>query len=50
VKINTQDHPRAGDAYRIRGIPTMVQFKSGREAKRQSGAMPAKQIADWAAG
>lgn len=50
VKINTQDHPNAGSAYRIRGIPTMVQFKAGREAKRQSGAMPAKQIADWAAG
>ena len=48
VKINTQDHPATGQAYGIRGIPTMVGFSGGKERKRQSGAMPAPAIVDWA--
>lgn len=48
VKLNTEDHPRAGAAYAIRGIPTMIAFKGGREVKRQSGAMQASQIVNWA--
>lgn len=47
VKLNTEDHPNAGAKYRIRGIPTMAAFVSGREAARQSGAMPAAMIANW---
>jgi thioredoxin 2 len=48
VKLNTQDHPETGAAHSVRGIPTLVQFANGRERKRQSGALPAKAIADWA--
>jgi thioredoxin 2 len=48
VKLNTQDHPETGAAHNVRGIPTLVQFANGRERKRQSGALPAKAIADWA--
>ncbi|MDF1856145.1 thioredoxin TrxC [Pseudooceanicola sp.] len=47
AKVNTEDHPQAGAAQGIRGIPTMVIFRGGREVARQSGAMPAKQIVDW---
>ncbi|WP_238365953.1 thioredoxin TrxC [Mesobacterium pallidum] len=47
VKLNTQDHPEAGQAYGIRGIPTMAAFAAGREKGRQSGAMPAAQIESW---
>ncbi|MCA0921909.1 thioredoxin TrxC [Pseudooceanicola nanhaiensis] len=47
VKLNTQDHPQAGQAYGIRGIPTMAAFSGGREKARQSGAMPGAQIVDW---
>ena len=47
VKLNTEDHPNAGAKYRIRGIPTMALFASGREKARQSGAMPAAMISDW---
>ena len=50
VKLNTEDNPDAGAAYNIRGIPTMVGFAGGRERKRQSGAMPAPAIVDWARG
>ncbi|MGI3170350.1 thioredoxin TrxC [Pseudooceanicola sp. C21-150M6] len=48
VKLNTEDHPKAGATYNIRGIPTMVGFAGGKERKRQSGAMPAPAIVDWA--
>lgn len=50
VKLNTEDHPRSGQVYGIRGIPTMIGFAGGRERKRQSGAMPAPAIMDWAQG
>jgi thioredoxin 2 len=48
VKLNTEDHAKAGAKYRIKGIPTMVVFKGGREAKRQSGALREAQIVAWA--
>jgi len=47
VKLNTEDHAAAGAKYNIRGIPTMVAFQAGHEAKRQSGAMREAQIVDW---
>ncbi len=50
VKLNTEDHQAAGMKYAIRGIPTMVEFSGGREAKRQSGAMREAQIVGWVNG
>ena len=47
VKLNTEDHAKAGAKYNIRGIPTMVAFQKGREVKRQSGALREAQIVDW---
>jgi thioredoxin 2 len=47
VKLNTEDNPKAGGRYGIRGIPMLAAFKGGREAARQAGAMPAPQIVDW---
>lgn len=50
AKINTEDHPKAGSVYGIRGIPTMAAFAAGKELKRQSGAIPAQAIVDWVRG
>lgn len=50
VKMNTEDHPQAGQTYGIRGIPTMAGFRGGRERARQSGAMPAASIVTWVNG
>ncbi len=50
VKLNTEAHQAAGATYGIRGIPTMVAFRGGREAKRQSGAMQEAQIVGWVRG
>lgn len=50
VKINTEEFPAASQKYGIRGIPTMIGFKKGKEVKRQSGAMPGSQIVSWVKG
>ncbi len=47
TKLNTQDHPQGGSRYNIRGIPTLVVFKDGREVNRQSGAMPEEALIDF---
>ena len=48
VKVNTQTHQKAGQKFGIRGIPTMVKFKGGKEIKRQSGATQSAAIISWA--
>ncbi len=48
VKLNTEADPQAGAKYGIRGIPTMVKFKGGREVGRQSGAVQAAAIVGFA--
>ena len=50
AKLNTEAHPQAGGDYRIRGIPTMIGFRGGREKARQSGALQAAAITSWARG
>lgn len=50
VKVNTEEHPKAGSSYGIRGIPTMAAFASGKEKARQSGAMPTPAIVKWVRG
>lgn len=47
AKVNTEDHPQAGRKQGIRGIPTMVMWRGGREVARMSGAMTADRIVDW---
>jgi thioredoxin 2 len=47
VKLNTEVEPAASAAYGIRGIPTLIAFKGGREVKRQAGALQMAQILDW---
>jgi len=47
VKVNTEEAPNLGMQYAIRSIPTMMLFKSGREAARTSGAMDAGGILNW---
>jgi len=39
AKVNTDEFDLAAQAFRIRGVPTMVLFKGGAEAARKSGAM-----------
>lgn len=38
-KLNTDHSARTASGFNIRGIPTTIVFKSGKEVARQSGAM-----------
>ncbi len=50
AKLDTEAYPQAGEQYEIRGIPLLIAFRGGREIKRQSGAMSALNIIEWASG
>ncbi|GGM05492.1 thiol reductase thioredoxin [Pseudooceanicola nanhaiensis] len=47
AKLNTEDHPEPGARQGIRGIPTMVIYRGGREVARVSGARSSSQIVEW---
>ena len=47
VKVNTDTHQKALATYNVRGIPTVLLFKGGKEVARQSGAMRAPDIIKW---
>lgn len=47
AKVNTEEVREVAARYGIRSIPTLVLFKNGREASRQSGAMDAGRILAW---
>ena len=40
VKVNTQENPALSQQFGIRGIPTIVVFKDGKEINRFSGFRP----------
>ena len=46
-KLDTEAEQQIASRYGIRGIPTMILFKAGREVGRTSGAMTASQITAW---
>ncbi|ODU62126.1 MAG: thioredoxin [Acetobacteraceae bacterium SCN 69-10] len=47
LKLNSDNEQQLAGALNIRGIPTMILFKDGKEADRVSGAMPESQINSW---
>jgi len=40
AKLDTDASPRTSQRFQIRGIPTSIVFRNGREATRQTGAVP----------
>lgn len=48
AKVSTEEAPGIAQEFAIRSIPTMILFAGGREVARQSGAMQARGIVDWA--
>lgn len=48
AKLNTEEAPQTAAQFNISSIPTMILFKAGNEVSRQSGAMNARQIAQFA--
>jgi thioredoxin 2 len=49
LKLNSDNEQAYAATLGIRGIPTMLLFRDGREADRVSGAMTASQIEAWLA-
>ena len=48
VKLNSEDNQALSTRLGIRGIPTMIMFKRGKEVARVSGAMSTNDILKWA--
>jgi len=44
AKLDTDANPRTSQQYQIRGIPTLIMFKDGREAGRRTGAVPREEL------
>ena len=44
VKLNVDDNPSVSPRFSIRGIPTLILFKNGREANRLIGLSSKEQI------
>ncbi len=44
AKVNTDENPQWASMLGIRGIPTVIYFKDGREVGRTVGAMPKEQL------
>ncbi len=40
VKLDTENNQRTAQNFGIRGIPTLIVFRNGREVARQTGAVP----------
>ncbi len=47
LKLDTERNPDAAAEYGIRGIPTLILFRGGRELARQSGAMDQSSLLAW---
>ncbi|MDD2720246.1 MAG: thioredoxin TrxC [Gallionella sp.] len=50
AKLDTEQAQPLAARYNIRSIPTLALFKSGQEVARQSGALDARSIVQWARG
>ena len=46
AKLDTDRSQRTASGFNILGIPTTIVFKAGKEAARQTGAMPKKGLED----
>jgi thioredoxin 2 len=50
AKLNTDSAQALASEFGLRGIPTLIAFKAGREVARQSGAMGKADIVRWVRG
>ena len=50
AKLDTDASQMVASRFQIRGIPTVIVFRDGREASRQSGAMPLQALKDMVSG
>ncbi len=44
AKLDTDRNPATAERYGIRGIPTMIVFRQGKESDRRTGAVPREEL------
>lgn len=47
AKVNSDDEPALSARFNIRGIPTLIALRNGKEIARQSGAMDVSTLERW---
>ena len=47
VKLDTDRNPVTGQQFGIRGIPTLIAFRSGKEVGRRVGAVPPAELEEF---
>lgn len=50
ARLNTEEEPALAGRFGIRSIPTLILFRKGQEAARQSGAMDLDSLLQWVRG
>ncbi|MBL0341702.1 MAG: thioredoxin [Bacteroidetes bacterium] len=44
IKVDVDKNPQAAAAFEVRGVPTLIIFKNGKQIWRQSGVVQAQQL------
>jgi thioredoxin 1 len=47
AKVNIDDNPMSPNTYGVRGIPTMILFKDGKQVATKVGALPKSALKEW---
>jgi thioredoxin 2 len=47
AKVNSDEEGALASRFGVRGIPTLIVFRNGREIRRQSGAMDSATLTSW---
>ena len=50
AKVNIDENPMTPTNYAVRGIPTLIMFKSGKPVDTKVGALPKSQLKAWVQG
>jgi len=48
AKLNVQEQPAAASAFQVKGVPTLLLLKQGRETARQTGFVPYPELKRFA--
>ncbi len=47
AKVNIDENPMSTNTYGVRGIPTMIMFKDGKQVATKVGAAPKSELKAW---
>ena len=46
-KVNIDENPNSPTTYGVRGIPTLILFKNGKQVSTKVGALPKSALKEW---